>query len=65
MDWETLLGFTGLYILTVGVFFHHYIMSKRMMGIIKDNQRILSLMGILMDTREEKKGKGGGESTTL
>ncbi len=40
MEWEMLLALAGIYILLVGIFFHHWLVSKRMMEI---NQEIYDL----------------------
>ncbi len=36
MDWEMLLALAGVYILLIGIFFHHWLVSKRMMKINQD-----------------------------
>jgi len=36
MEWEMFLALTGIYILLVGIFFHHWRVSKRMMEINQD-----------------------------
>ncbi len=40
MEWEMFLALAGIYILLVGIFFHHWLVSKRMMEI---NQEIYEL----------------------
>ncbi len=40
MEWEMFLALTGIYILLVGIFFHHWLVSKRMIEI---NQEIYEL----------------------
>lgn len=48
MDWEMLLALAGIYILLIGIIFHHWLVSKRMMKINEEiyktsntNRRIL------------------------
>lgn len=40
MEWEMLLALAGIYILLVGIFFYHWLVSRRMMEI---NQEIYEL----------------------
>ncbi len=37
MDWEMLLALAGIYILLIGIFFHHWLVSKRMMALDREN----------------------------
>ena len=40
MEWEMLLALAGIYILLTGIFFYHWLVSRRMM---ETNQKIYEL----------------------
>ncbi len=57
MDWETLLGITGIYVLLLGTSAYHWVQTRRIAKIIAANNEIVSLIGGVVAARLEREDK--------
>jgi hypothetical protein len=57
MDWETLLGITGIYVLLLGASVHHWAQTRRIVQVTETNNKIVSLIGDVVAARLEREDK--------
>lgn len=55
MDWETLLGFVGVYLMLVGIFIHNFMTQKKFIQMSVTNQKILQVLKNMIAEDIEKR----------